>query len=145
MKDISVSEYHSLFQGRIRENLDQLRQIIKNILPDATEIISYKMPAFKQGKVIVYYAGHKNHIGLYPTAKPIIHFAKELSKYKTSKGAIQFPIDQQLPQKLIEKIVRFRSEEVANEMLNKVKLKNEKKTVIRNNKNNLEIIEVAKS
>ncbi len=66
------------------------------------------MPAFRQNKVLVYYAVHKEHIGLYPTPGPIVHFKEELQKYNTSKGAIQFPIDKTLPFQLIKKIVKFR-------------------------------------
>jgi len=68
------------------------------------------MPAFKQHKVLVYYAVHKAHIGFYPTSNPIVHFKKELQKYHTSKGSIQFPLNKSLPLTLIKKIVKFRAE-----------------------------------
>lgn len=67
------------------------------------------MPAFKlHKKVLIYFAACKNHLGFYPTSLPIITFKKELTKYKCSKGCIQFPYDKPLPKLLIKKIVKFR-------------------------------------
>lgn len=103
-----IDEYHSSFSADIQKVLEQLRQSIKQAAPLATETISYGMPAFKQNKVLVYYAVHKEHIGFYPTPNPIVHFKDELAKYNTSKGAIQFSIDKPLPLTLIKKIVKFR-------------------------------------
>jgi uncharacterized protein YdhG (YjbR/CyaY superfamily) len=106
-----IDEYHSLFPEDIQKILEQIRQAIKQAAPDSTETISYGMPAFKKNKVLVYYAIHKDHIGFYPTPSPIVHFKKELEKFKTSKGAIQFPINKPLPLTLIKNIVKFRLEE----------------------------------
>ena len=69
------------------------------------------MPAFKQNKVLVYFAVGKNHIGFYPTPNPIIVLVKNLATYKTSKGAIQFPLDKKIPLTLISKITKFRVKE----------------------------------
>ncbi|MBS1491209.1 MAG: DUF1801 domain-containing protein [Bacteroidetes bacterium] len=107
----NIDEYHAQFSKEMQAVLQQLRQVIKQAAPQTTETISYGMPAFKQNKVLVYYAVNKNHIGFYPTPHPIEVFKKELHKYKTSKGAIQFPIDQVLPLPLIKKIVKFRAAE----------------------------------
>jgi len=107
-KYTTIDEYHPLFPEDIQRVLQQLRQTIKQTAPTAIETISYGMPAFKQNKVLVYYAVHKEHIGFYPTPKPISVFKKELTRYKTSKGAIQFPINKSLPLSLIKKIVKFR-------------------------------------
>lgn len=108
-----INEYHTSQPPKIRKVLEELRQTIKQAAPHATETISYGMPAFRLNKVLVYYAVHKKYIGLYPTPNPIVHFKKELEEYKTSKGAIQFPIDKPLPLELIKKIVKFRVEEVS--------------------------------
>jgi uncharacterized protein YdhG (YjbR/CyaY superfamily) len=108
LKFRDIDEYHSSFPAGIQKILTQLRQAIKQAAPKATETISYGMPAFRQNKVLVYYAAYKTHIGLYPAPEPIVHFKKELAKYPTSKGAIQFPIDKPLPLSLIKKIVKFR-------------------------------------
>jgi uncharacterized protein YdhG (YjbR/CyaY superfamily) len=87
-----------------------LRTIIKEVAKDCMETISYNMPAFKLKKILVYYAAYKNHIGFYPTSQPIIAFEEELKPYKTSKGAIQFPLDKVFPKELIQRIVKFRME-----------------------------------
>jgi uncharacterized protein YdhG (YjbR/CyaY superfamily) len=108
LKFKDIDNYHASQPAGIREKLEQLRQAIKQAAPQATETISYGMPAFRQNKVLVYYAVHKGHIGFYPTPKPIIHFKTELARYNTSKGAIQFPLDKPLPLTLIKKIVKFR-------------------------------------
>lgn len=75
LKDID--EYHSSQPADVQAILELLRKIIKQAAPQATETISYGMPAFRQNKVLVYYAVHKEHIGFYPTPRPIIHFKKE--------------------------------------------------------------------
>lgn len=111
LKFTDIDEYHSCQPADIQKTLEQLRQTIKQAAPLATEAISYGMPAFRQNKVLVYYSVHKKHIGFYPTPNPIAYFKSELEKYNTSKGAIQFPIDKQLPLTLIKKIVKFRVEE----------------------------------
>ena len=85
-------------------------------------MISYNMPAFKLHGVLVYYAAYKSHIGFYPTASPMKAFKEELADYKTSKGAIQFPIEKAIPTNLVKKIVKFR----INENLEKARLKGEK-------------------
>lgn len=109
----SIDDYHTLQPVEFREVLEQVRFAIKEAAPMATETISYGMPAFKQNSVLVYYALNKKHIGFYPTPGPIAHFKQELESYKTSKGAIQFPLDKPLPLDLIKEMVRFRLEEVA--------------------------------
>lgn len=111
VKFSSIDEYHASFPREIEEKLEQLRQIITEAAPEVTECISYNMPAFRKNTVLVYYAAAKNHIGFYPTPKPIAIFKDELSKYKTSKGAIQFSLNDPLPKELIQKIVRFRLED----------------------------------
>jgi uncharacterized protein YdhG (YjbR/CyaY superfamily) len=109
-KFTNIDEYHSLQTIEIQEKLNEMRTIIKEVAKDCTETISYNMPAFKLKKVLVYYAAYKNHIGFYPTSQPIIAFEEELKPYKTSKGAIQFPLDKVFPKELIQRIVKFRME-----------------------------------
>lgn len=106
----NIDEYINMFDGDVKKKLQQLRQEIKDTVPEAEEIISYGMPAFKLRKVLVYFAAYKNHIGFYPTSSAIIEFKKDLAKYKTSKGAIQFPLNKPLPLELIKNIVKFRVE-----------------------------------
>ena len=107
----SIDEYHTSCPKNVSIILNELRKQIKKVAPDAEELISYNMPAFKQNGMLVFYAVHKEHIGFYPTSTPIKFFQKELSAFKTSKGAIQFPFGKPLPEKLITKIVKFKIKE----------------------------------
>ena len=106
-----IEEYISKFPEDIQKILQQIRAAIKKAAPKSIEVISYGMPAFKQIKVVVYFAVNKNHIGFYPTPNAIICFSKELATYKTSKGAIQFPLDKKIPLTLISRITQFRVKE----------------------------------
>ena len=124
LKFRNIDAYHSSYPANIQKILNQFRQAIKQAAPNATETISYGMPAFRQNKILVYYSAHKEHFGFYPTPKPIVLFRQELKKYKTSKGAIQFPIDKPLPLALIKKIVKYRVAEDSG----KQKTDSEKKT-----------------
>ena len=111
IKHTTVNEYLSYFPETVQNQLDTLRTDLKKAAPGTTELISYNMPAYKQHGILVYFAGYKNHIGFYPTASGVREFRDDLTPYKVSKGAIQFPIDQPLPLGLITKIVKFRIKE----------------------------------
>lgn len=115
----NINEYIAGFPEDTQKILEQLRTIIRETAPNAEEVISYRMPAFKQNEVLVYFAGYKNHIGFYPTSSGIKAFQSELSEYKYSKGAVQFPIDRQLPAGLISEIVKFRVMETVEKEKNK--------------------------
>jgi uncharacterized protein YdhG (YjbR/CyaY superfamily) len=106
-----IDEYISGFPKNTREILEELRATIRKAAPEAEELISYQMPAFKYHGMLVYFAVYKNHIGFYPTPSGIEAFKKELSIYKGAKGSVQFPIDRPLPLNLISKIVKFRVKE----------------------------------
>src|SRR6187431_894197 len=93
----TVDEYLSTFPATTRRILQAVRQTIKKAAPQAEEVISYNMPAFKLHGVLVYYAAYQKHIGFYPTPSAIKAFEKELARYQSSKGAVQFPIDQPMP------------------------------------------------
>ena len=108
MKYKNIDEYINSFEGATKNKLIELRRIIKDVSKDIKETISYNMPAFKLNKVLVYFAGYKAHIGFYPTGDPIKVFKDRLKSYKTSKGAIQFKIDEELPKELIQEIVKYR-------------------------------------
>jgi len=107
----NIDEYISLQPENNRELLQQLRALIHKAAPGLEEVISYQMPAFKQNSVLVYFAGYKGHIGFYPTASGIIAFKDEFRSYKWSKGAVQFPVGEPLPAKLITRMVKFRARE----------------------------------
>ncbi|HET6486974.1 MAG TPA: DUF1801 domain-containing protein [Spirochaetia bacterium] len=95
----------------VRRKLTTLRQLIRRAAPEAKEKISYGMPTFWLNGNLVHFAARARHIGLYPTSSPITKFKRELARYVTSKGAIQFPLEEPLPLELIRKIVRFRVEQ----------------------------------
>lgn len=101
----NVDEYLDNYSGETREKLESIRETIKKLVPNASEVISYGIPTFKLNGHLVHYAGYTNHIGFYPGSAPISEFEKELVDFKTSRGTIQFSIDKPLPLELIEKIV----------------------------------------
>jgi len=120
----TVEEYISFFPANIKKLLIQIRHTVKNAAPDATEKISYAMPTFYLEGNLVHFAAFKNHIGFYPAPSGLKAYSKEVSKYKNSKGAVQFPLDKPLPLGLITKIVKFRvKENLAKAKLKKTKLK----------------------
>lgn len=107
-----VDSYIASFPEEVQQKLQDIRAIIGRIAPDVQEHISYDMPAYKlHGKPLVYFAAFKNHIGFYATPTGHEAFAKELSVYKQGKGSVQFPLKDQLPLNLIERILVFRKKE----------------------------------
>ena len=121
----AVDSYIEKQPPHVAALLLKLRREIHQAAPECEEVISYGMPAFKLGKVLVYFAACKDHIGFYPTPGPIKKFSRELERFRTSKGAIQFPLDKALPVALIRKIVKFRVSEVEAAMLrSKLRKKN---------------------
>ena len=104
--------YFTAFPEETQSVLREMYDIIKVVLPEAQEKISYGMPCFHQKQNVVYFAAFKNHIGLYPTASGVKAFENELVGLNFSKGAIQFPLDKALPTELIQKIVQFRLKEI---------------------------------
>jgi uncharacterized protein YdhG (YjbR/CyaY superfamily) len=110
----TVDNYIAAFPKETQMLLEQMRATIKKAAPQAEELISYRMPAYKYKGILVYFAGYKNHIGFYPTPSGIKNFKEELSIYNGAKGSVQFPLDKQLPHTLIRKIVKFRLKENAN-------------------------------
>lgn len=109
-----MDEYIGAFPKDVQLVLQSLRQTIRDAAPGATEAISYQIPTFKlHGKNLVHFAGYKKHIGFYPTSSGIAAFREELSPYKSSKGAVQFPLGTPVPKALVERIVAFRVSEIA--------------------------------
>ena len=103
--------YISCYPNDIQQRLQEIRTIVKTHAPLAQEVISYGMPAFKLNGILIWFAVHTKHIGFYPKASAIEVFASELVDYKTSKGAIQFPMNKAFPTELITKIIQFRIKE----------------------------------
>ena len=108
IKASNIDEYIAQFPKAIQERLEQMRETIHKAAPEAEEAMSYAIPTFKLHGNLVHFAGYKNHIGFYPTPDGIEAFKKELSKYESAKGSVQFPHDQPLPLSLVTKITKFR-------------------------------------
>ena len=109
----SIDEYLSGVPSDVRARLEELRALIHELVPDATETISYGIPTFDlNGKHLVHFAGYAHHIGFYPTPSGMEAFDAELARYKRSKGTVQFPLEEPLPMDLIRRMVEFRVVEV---------------------------------
>jgi uncharacterized protein YdhG (YjbR/CyaY superfamily) len=105
----TVDDYIAVCPEPGRSALKKMRTAIRSVLPgEATEVISYRMPAFKLKKVLVYYAAFEDHTSLFPTAAPIEACKDELAGYSISKGTVRFPLDKPLPISLIKRIVKVR-------------------------------------
>lgn len=104
----SIDDYIATFPANVQKKLEELRAAIRAAAPAAEEKISYQMPTFALKGNLVHFAAWKTHIGFYPAPSGIAAFQNELAKYANSKGAVQFPLEQPLPLKLISKIVKFR-------------------------------------
>lgn len=108
---LGIDDYIASYPPEIQEKLQSLRKVIHEIVPTASEKISYGMPTFYLYGNLVHFAMQKAHIGFYPGPSGVSEFADELKGYKTSKGAIQFPIRDPLPFDLVRKITVYRVEE----------------------------------
>jgi uncharacterized protein YdhG (YjbR/CyaY superfamily) len=105
----NVDEYRASVPASARDNFDKLRAAIRSVVPtEATETISYGIPAIKRKKVIVWFAAFSSHCSLFPTAAVIEEFKDGLKGFATSKGTIQFPLDKPLPIALVKKLVKAR-------------------------------------
>lgn len=108
----TISEYIAAAPKEAQAKLRQMRGAIKAGAPEATESLKWSMPAFSYDRILVTFAAFKKHIGLYPTPSAVTKFKKELVKFKTARGSIQFPLDKPLPITLITKIAKFRAKEL---------------------------------
>jgi uncharacterized protein YdhG (YjbR/CyaY superfamily) len=105
----TVAEYLAGVPEPARSTLQKIRAAIRSAVPpQATETISYGMPAFKHKRVLVWFAAFSDHCSLFPTASVVEAFKRDLKGFSTSKGTIQFPTDKPLPMALIKKIVKLR-------------------------------------
>ena len=111
-KTRNVTDYIAVAPKEVQARLKQVRAAIKEVAPDATEFISYGMPAYKYDKTFIGFAAMTNHIGLYPfTGSFVAAHQKELAGYSTAKSAIRLPLDKPLPITLIKKVVKLRLKE----------------------------------
>lgn len=109
-KPTTTDEYIAQFPAEMQQILQKVRAVIKESAPGAVERISYGMPGFYLNGMLVWFAVHKTYIGFYPTGEGIEEFKGELTPYKFSKGAVQFPLDQPIPYDLIRRMVKYRVE-----------------------------------
>ncbi len=107
----TIDEYIAIFPENVQSILEELRQAIKESAPEAEELISYQMPAFKLNGILVWFAAFKNHVGFYPKISAIEAFKEELSGHEVGKGTIRFPLNKPIPLDLVKKIVRYRAKE----------------------------------
>ena len=109
-----VESYISSFDKEVKNKLEELYKLLLSLAPrESMQTISYGIPTFKfKGKNLIHFGGAKSHVAIYPGAEPIAHFAKEIEGFKTSKGTIQFKLNEKLPKKLIEEIIKFRLEKL---------------------------------
>ena len=111
----TIDEYIAEQPEATRRALERVRSTIRKALPGAEEVISYKMPAYRlHGKIVLYFAGWKQHYALYPAGDSVgVAFKDELAGYALSRGTIRFPLSEPVPLQLIERIAKFRAKEIA--------------------------------
>jgi uncharacterized protein YdhG (YjbR/CyaY superfamily) len=105
---MTIDEYIAGFPENVSKELIKLRNIIRELVPEAEETINYGIPTYKLNGYLVHFAAYKKHIGFYPTPSGIDAFKDELSAYEGAKGSVKFPLDEELPLDLIAEIVKFR-------------------------------------
>jgi uncharacterized protein YdhG (YjbR/CyaY superfamily) len=107
----NIDQYIATFPAEVRAILEKVRQTIRGAAPDATETISYRMPAFRQHGILVYFAAWANHIGLYPPISDDKTLEKAVARYAGPKGNLQFPLNEPIPYDLIKRIVKLRAKQ----------------------------------
>ena len=107
----SIDEYIAACPPESQAYLRQIRKLIRTLVPDAKEKISYQMAAFERnGKNLIHFAGWKQHVSLYPVPAGSGAFERQIAKYAGGKGTLKFPLDEPLPIKLIERVVKLHLE-----------------------------------
>ena len=107
----SIDEYIAACPPESQDYLQQIRKLIRSLVPDAKERISYQIAAFERnGKNIIHFAGWKQHVSLYPVPAGSEAFERQIAKYAGGKGTLKFPLDEPLPIKLIERVVKLHLE-----------------------------------
>lgn len=110
-KPVTIDEYIKAAPKEAQDKLRQMHACIRAAAPGATESLKWGMPAFSYQRILVTFAAFRHHIGFYPTPSAVKAFEKNLAKFKTAKGSIQFPLEKPLPLSLIRKITIFRVRE----------------------------------
>lgn len=107
-KPATIDQYIAASPAPVRPILEQIRRVVRTAAPEAEEVVSYRMPAFRLHGILVYFAAFKSHIGLYPPVSGDDRIEKALASYAGPKGNLKFPLDRPIPYDLIRRIVRLR-------------------------------------
>lgn len=107
----TVDEYIAAAEPQVRKALKEIRKTIRAAVPQAEEVISYQMPAYKYHGMLAFFAAWKNHISFYPAPWGAEALKKQMSRYEGSKGTIKFPVDEPIPLSLVTKMVKYRMKE----------------------------------
>ncbi len=107
----TVDEYISRFPPKVQATMQKLRKTIRAVAPKAEEVISYQIAGYKYYGMLIFFAGWKDHISVYPAPRGNDTFKKELAAYKGGKGTVQFPLDKPIPFDLVKRMVQFRVKE----------------------------------
>ena len=111
-KPTTVTEYIAAAPREAQQKLREIRTILRQVAPNATEALKWGSPVFEERRILFAFAAFKSHLNFVPTPSAMKPFRKELAKYTTGKGSIQFPYDRPLPKTLIRKIAAFRVKEL---------------------------------
>lgn len=111
-KPTTVTEYIAAAPREAQQKLREIRAILRQVAPNATETLKWGSPVFEERRILFAFAAFKSHLNFVPTPSAMKPFRKELAKYTTGKGSIQFPYDRPLPKTLIRKIAAFRVKEL---------------------------------
>ncbi|MEZ5293729.1 MAG: DUF1801 domain-containing protein [Vicinamibacterales bacterium] len=106
MAPVSIDAYIAAAPADVQPVLTRIRQAVRRAVPDATECISYRMPALRRKRVCLYFAAFKKHIGVYPPVKGSATLQKRLARYRGPKGNLQFPLDEPMPYALIGQVAK---------------------------------------
>ena len=103
----TIDDYIAAFPKDVQSQLQQVRRAIAKAAPGADESISYRIPTFKlNGRPLIYFAGFKTHIGLYPVQADSAGFSQAMARYASGKATLKFPLDQPMPLGLIATVVK---------------------------------------
>jgi uncharacterized protein YdhG (YjbR/CyaY superfamily) len=117
----TIDQYIAASPATARPILKEIRRVIRTAAPEAEEVISYRMPAFRLHGILVYFAAFKSHIGLYPPVSGDERLENALAPYAGPKGNLKFPLDHPIPYDLIRRIVRLRVRQNAGRTANPAK------------------------
>jgi uncharacterized protein YdhG (YjbR/CyaY superfamily) len=117
----SIDDYIAAQRVEVREILCEIRRTLRAAAPDAEEVISYRMPAFRKKGILLYFAAFKQHIGLYPPVRGDEELMKAIAPYAGEKGNLRFPLDRPIPYELIGRIARLRVRQDAEKVEKKVR------------------------